>query len=523
MLYATGACAYASQLDMYRKSSILWPDGTPPSEAYCDEDQRLAVLAAHGTDALAGDRELQEIVDLAARTCDVPIAMVTMVEAERQRFLARTGLAEDETPRSTSFCAQAMLGGEPLVIADARADARFAGNPLVTGEPFVRFYAGHPLVSVEGAPLGALCIIDHAPREAGLTPLQRDTLAVLAKAVMRRISQQRLGDTAKQAVHVREGYLERMIDSVPGIAWSADAEGNFDYINAQWTELTGLPHPKRVIDWQPAVHPEDWDSATAAFAASLDSGEPFEFEWRLRLRDGDFRWMLSRAVRTPLDHGEIRWFGTVIDVDRQRRLSESRDLLANELSHRIKNIFAVVSGLVAIRARNRPETAEFAAELNQAIRALGAAHNYVRPGHGLQQGTLSGLLTDLLAPYGTGGNERFSVTGPGIVIGARAATPLALIFHELATNSAKYGALSCAEGQIDVRVESSSGEAGDVCVTWEESARSCGIPEQDDHEGFGSRLLRMAVEGQLRGSFERSFSDEGLLVHITFPRESIES
>lgn len=507
---------------MYRKDNILWPEGTPPSDAYCDEENRLAILAAHGTDSLVDDGELQEIVDLAAKLCAAPMAMVTMVEEERQLFLTRAGIEARETPRPTSFCAHAMLGAEPMVVHDAREDDRFADNPLVTGAPHIRFYAGHPLISAEGAPLGALCIIDTVPRDIGLSSLQRETLSVLAKAVMRRISQQRLGSDAKSALEERESYLQRMIDSVPGIAWSSDPNGTFDYVNAQWDEMTGLAQPRTLADWEPAVHPEDWEKAAAAFRASLESGQPFDYEWRLKLQDGNYRWMLSRAVQSPVGGGKNRWFGSVIDVDRQRKLSESRDLLSRELSHRIKNIFAVVSGLVAIRTRGKPELREFAEELNDTIRALNAAHDYVRPDHGLKQTTLSGLLADLLAPYEAGDPERITVTGPGVQIGARAATPLALIFHELATNAAKYGALSCPEGRLSVTVEDLCEGDGTLCVTWEESARTCDVPEESEREGFGSRLLRMAVEGQLGGSFERSYSEDGLDVRIVLPKASLQ-
>ncbi len=508
---------------MYRNNNSIWPEGTPPSDAYCDDEKRLAILAAHGTDGLVDDPELQEIVDLAAKLCAAPMAMVTMVEEGRQLFLTRTGIEERETPRSTSFCAHAMLEAEPMVVRNALEDERFADNPLVTGEPQIRFYAGHPLISSEGAPLGALCVIDTVPRELGLSELQQQSLGVLAKAVMRRISQRRLGEHAEETVAAHEDYLQRMIDSVPGIAWSADAKGNFEQINVQWGELTGLPRPATVADWRAAVHPDDWEEASKAFLSSLENGQPFEYEWRLKLSDGEYRWMLSRAVRAPVGKDAGRWFGTVIDVDRQHRLSESRDLLANELSHRIKNIFAVVSGLVAIRARGKPEVAEFASELSEAIRALNTAHSYVRPGQERRAGTLSGLLADLLAPYGSSEEQRFTVTGPGIAIGPRAATPLALIFHELATNSAKYGALSCPDGHVKVTVEDACEGDGEICVSWEESARSCDVPEEDDHEGFGSRLLRMAVEGQLGGTFERSFSADGLDIRIVFPRKSVES
>lgn len=507
---------------MFRKEKILWPEGAPPSDAYCDEENRLAVLAAHGADSLVDDPELQEIVDLAAKLCDAPMAMVTMVEEERQLFLTRAGIDARETPRPTSFCAHAMLGAEPMVIHDAQEDDRFADNPLVTGEPHIRFYAGHPLISAEGAPLGALCIIDTVPREVGLTQLQRESLSVLAKSVMRRISQQRLGKDAKSALEERESYLQRMIDSVPGIAWSSDTKGTFDYVNAQWDELTGLSQPRTLADWKAAVHPEDWEAGSKAFNRSIADGQPFEYEWRLKLLDGNYRWMLARAVQSPVGGGHTRWFGTVIDVDKQRRMSEARDLLSKELSHRIKNIFAVVSGLIAIRARGNEAVKSFADELNDTIRSLSAAHDYVRPGQGLKEGTLSGLLADLLAPYQTGDEKRITVTGPGIRIGARAATPLALIFHELATNAAKYGALSTPEGRLTVTVKAPCEGDENICVLWEESSITCDAPKDEDREGFGSRLLRMAVEGQLNGTFERSFSDDGLDIKLVFPRTVIE-
>ncbi len=115
------------------------------------------------------------------------------------------------------------------------------------------------------------------------------------------------------------------------------------------------------------------------------------------------------------------------------------------------------------------------------------------------------------------------MTGPGIRIGARAATPLALIFHELATNSAKYGALSAPDGFVTVTVEADCEGDDTVCVTWDENTRGGAVPTPGSPEGFGSRLLRMAVEGQLSGTFERTYSDDGLDIRIVFPRTSIQT
>ena len=479
------------------------------------------MLASYGGRELVGDEELQSIAAFAARLCDAPMAMVTVVEEEHQRFLARIGLASDTTPRSTSFCAHAMLGSDPMVVPDAREDERFAHNPLVTGEPHIRFYAGQPLISAEGAPLGALCVIDQQTRSAGLTELQREGLAVLAQAVMRRLAQRRLGRHVNATLQRSERQLQRMIDSVPGIAWRADDQGNFTYVNARWSEVTGLEPPRVTQDWRAAIHPEDWDSTLAKFVAAIENVALFEDEWRLKQADGSYIWVQSRAVPVVQEGDDVSWFGTVIDIDKSHRLSEARDLIARELSHRIKNIFAVVSGLISIRARGNEQVAEFASDITDTIRALGMAHEYVRPLGGLQGATLSDLLQDLLAPYATGAGDRFQITGPGLSFGQRAATPLALIFHELATNSAKYGALSCPDGEVLVTVSDCADREDAVSIMWQERAAICGAAPGGNQEGFGSRLLRLAVEGQLGGSFERSFGDEGIDVRIVLDRSKL--
>src|SRR6056297_712398 len=164
-----------------------WPTGTPPSGDYCAEDERLFVLASFEIEALEGDPELARLARFAAHLCGTKQAAVSLVEAERQFFLARTGWDTNATPRSTSICAHTMTGAQILEVSDASSDERFAGFEAVAGSRHLRFYAGAPLISSEGAPLGALCVTDSEPRPEGLSELQREGLAVLAESVMRRI------------------------------------------------------------------------------------------------------------------------------------------------------------------------------------------------------------------------------------------------------------------------------------------------------------------------------------------------
>lgn len=178
----------------------------------------------------------------------------------------------------------------------------------------------------------------------------------------------------------------------------------------------------------------------------------------------------ARLAGAHAGSGEDTWFGAAVDIDDLHTLSENRDLLARELSDRIKNIFAVVSGLVSMRARGRQELKGFAGEINDVFHALGRAHDYVRPLEGRKGDSLHELLRDLLAPYRGADGEGLAITGDDAAIGPRAATPLALVFHELATNSAKYGALSAKGGEIAIAI---SREDEVVMIGWRENDPSC--------------------------------------------------
>ncbi len=495
----------------------LWPQATPPAPAYCDDGARLSVLASFGVDSLDGDEELGRIANFAARLCNTPIALVSIVEEHRQRFLAGLGLDVSETPRETSFCAHAMLGHAPLVVPDASRDPLFADNPLVTGGPGIRFYAGAPLITAEGAPLGSLCVIDQVPRPEGLDDFQTEGLTVLASAVMRRLESQRGALRGVKTKEAADRQLRFMLDSVPTIAWSAAPDLSFDRFNARWREATGSEPPSTVEEWKHFVHPDDWDASVEKFGAAVASVSEFEDKWRLRQADGTWRWVLSRAVPSGDDPGNARWFGTLTDIDDSHREGERQELLARELAHRIKNIFAVINGLISLRSREVPEAKAFAADLSETVRALGRAQDYVMPLRAATDTSLRGLLAILTSPYGRGDGSQIEVEGDRVNVATRAATPMALVFHELATNSAKYGALSVPDGKILVTLETLEGS---VRICWRERGGPPVKPPAD--EGFGSRLLRMSVQSQLNGAIEHRWLPEGLEVDLTIPLASLE-
>ncbi|MEZ4384865.1 MAG: sigma 54-interacting transcriptional regulator [Nannocystaceae bacterium] len=153
-----------------------------PPRTPANEGERLAALAGYEVLDSAGEASFDGLAELAAHVMGAPIALVSLVDADRQWFKAKYGLDVPETPRELSFCGHVVASGEPLIVADARADARFADNPFVTGEPRIRFYAGFPLRTAEGHVLGTLCVLDRERRE--LSAPRRRMLSILAAQVM---------------------------------------------------------------------------------------------------------------------------------------------------------------------------------------------------------------------------------------------------------------------------------------------------------------------------------------------------
>jgi PAS domain S-box-containing protein len=480
-----------------------------PAPATGGTAERMQVLASYAPDALEGDAELSAIAEFAAHLCQADVAAVTLVGETSDRFLIHHGSDRREILREEAFCPHAMEGTDTFVVADVAADPRFAHYRTVTGPPHIRFYAGQPLVTPEGVAIGTLSVICTQPRPEGLSDLQCEGLKVLADACMMRLRAHRKKLEVEREVEAREAQFRFLADSIPAIAWSATPDGRFDYFNQRMIDFTGKPDEKE----GQSFHHEDWKKASAMWQRCLKTGEVYEIEHRLCRHDGQYRWMISRAVPVRDEDGKIvKWFGTAVDIHDIYAASEARDLLARELSHRIKNIFAVVAGLVSLTARKHPGCRDYAEELTGMIRALGRAHDFVRPVGGEARDNLRGLLTELFAPYG----NRVHVQGADFALSARATTPIALIFHELATNAAKYGSLASEGGTVELTVRE---RKEDLKLLWRE--RGGKPPKKAPKDGFGSRLVDMSVTGQLSGTWERRFEPEGLAVDLTLSKEAL--
>jgi GAF domain-containing protein len=160
-----------------------------------DEARRLTALHATRLLGSAPEEAFDRITRMAARLLNAPTALVSLVDKDVQWFKSRCGFEGTETARDISFCGHAILGHEPLVVATPPTDPRFHDNPLVTGEPHVRFYAGVPLYSVDRMPIGTLCVLDRVPRQLGGADL--DMLRDLARMVEQLIHHRQLASAAQ--------------------------------------------------------------------------------------------------------------------------------------------------------------------------------------------------------------------------------------------------------------------------------------------------------------------------------------
>lgn len=328
---------------------------------------------------------------------------------------------------------------------------------------------------------------------------------------------------AQIELHATEERLALALAVASGIGvWEYDVRADRVTASDRFGDLFGVAPagdgaPRGLGEYLAAIHPEDRPGVEAEIARVLSAGGPLAVEFRIVQPDGTPRWFMARG-RCEVDaHGApLRLPGALIDITDRKLAEESRELLAQELSHRIKNIFALVSSIVGFTARDAPGAAEYARNLRARIEALGRAHDCVRPGAGPGAGTVHTLLATLLTPYADVAEGRIRVSGEEADVGPQCATALALILHEAATNSAKYGALSSADGRVEVTT-TREGDA-DFRITWaERGGPKVALPERS---GFGTLMADRAAL-QLGGRLTRAWDAGGMRLDLALPREEL--
>ncbi|TCK30565.1 two-component sensor histidine kinase [Ancylobacter aquaticus] len=387
--------------DILREDMPRHGTGLPPIAGWT-EAERFAALESYQILDTPREQDFDDLAQIASQVCGTPIAVVNLVGTTRQWFKAEVGLGVRETPLETSFCGQAILAADMLIIPDATKDSRFDCNPLVTGAPGLRFYAGALLTTPSGLPIGTMCVLDFRPRQ--LDEHQIRTLKLLARQAMTQLE-------------LRKSLAEK-----------------------------------------------------------------------------------EAAIRE------------------QEATAEQQRLLTFELKHRMKNMLAMVQAIAnqTIRSGVTVEDARstFAARLG----ALSNAQDILTQ-MTWTRASVRDVVQSALSPHGVNGG-RFLIEGPDIGLSSRCSLGLSLALHELATNAAKYGALSNELGVVEITWSiDRSGSSPEFHFQWAE--RSGPPVSPPTRQGFGSRIIERFLGDYFRGTATLSYAPTGVVLSLRAPLSAL--
>jgi len=449
-------------------------------------------------------RELLEALPAAVYTIDAEGRIIFFNEAAADLWGCRPPLGKkkwcgswrlfwpDGRPMRHDECpmAVALKEGRPIRGAEAAAE-----RPDGTRVPFLAYPT--PLRDRSGALTGAV-----------------NTLIDITERKRSEEFEKRLASIVESS---EDAILSADLDDIIG-TWNSGAERLFGYTAE---EVIGKPVTFYI--------PVDRHGEESDILSRIRRGERIDsYEIVRRRKDGSL--VEVSVTVSPLKDPDGKLIGAARiarDITERRRAQEQQNLLVREMSHRVKNLFAVTSGLVTLSARSARTPADMAEAVRERLGALARAHGLTRPGlingngQPCQDTTLHALVQTIFAPYvdpeRIKGHGFFIITGPSLPIGGNAVTSVALIMHELATNAVKYGALSSPGGYIHIDW---SVKKDELLLTWKEH----GGPSLDgpaEHEGFGSSLVRRLVTGQFGGQLSYDWKPKGLIIRLSMPVERL--
>ncbi len=314
-----------------------------PAQIPSDEPQRLASLHNLGILDTRAEEKFDCLTRAAALVCGMPVSLISLIDVERQWFKSNYGLGSaTETPRDAAFCAHAILGDGIFEVQDTLTDLRFVDNPLVIGDPRIRFYAGAPLVLSDGAHVGTLCVIGREP--SVLSPVQRQVLGNLARVAVLAMETRHINLNRARS----EAQFRTLSEASPLGIYATDADGAYVYTNAKWQAIFGLSEAQSLrTGWTAAIHPEDQATVLAQWQACAESGQPFAMVFRLHQPGGSLRLVQSTARQTVDEHGvRTGYVGAVEDITEKSAVKcINESMLSMLLKHRIVS-FTDLSGAI---------------------------------------------------------------------------------------------------------------------------------------------------------------------------------
>lgn len=326
-----------------------------------------------------------------------------------------------------------------------------------------------------------------------------------------------MSDNAKEATQndVWDERRLRVATDAGGIAlWSWNVDTDRITMDERAFAIWGLPQNDEITfeELSACVLPADLDKVKDAFNATRDLRGAYETDFRI-LHGDEVRWVSARGRGDDQGIIDRIMYGVFLDVTARKVAEENRDMITREMHHRIKNLFSVSSALASIAARSSGTKEEMLEDLTRRLRGLSAAHDLLFTAFDGQQHAvkLEELLTALLKAYliDSTNAQNVLISAPDVLVGERSVTSLAMIIHELATNSAKYGALSAEAGKLVLTCHKENDE---VALVWKESGTSAPT-ESSRRAGFGSLLTDRVIK-QVGGSIQRDWASDGLVATL---------
>lgn len=285
------------------------------------EAKRLAALNSYNVMDTLPEKEYDAITRLVSYICQVPIALISLVDQERQWFKSAVGLDIDQTPRADAFCNHTILNDEILEVDNAAEDETFKDNALVTGKLGIRFYAGAPLIDPDGHRLGSLCVIDTVPRK--LNEQQRDALRTLADEVMSHLLLRKQKKELEASLEAHKEFYN-LFNSSPEIHYIAGADSNIEFINDAVTNILGYT-PRQAIGrslWEFVVS-KNREQFLPLIEMAIETGRSFELETQTITATGEIKWIGWCAV-----HKGGKWYASGRDITYQKQLTEELEQLS---------------------------------------------------------------------------------------------------------------------------------------------------------------------------------------------------
>lgn len=435
---------------------------------------------------------------------DAGVLRIAVHRGLQERFLRFFGEVE---PGDTSACALALAEGRTISIEDVDADPRYAECLEEAHAAGYRAVQATPLYTSAGRFVGMLSTQFRNVRH--FSDHDHRLMSICARQAADAINTHAL----TQAVRESEMRLRQVLETDTVGVLFFDPDGTLIDTNRGFLLMTGYTREQvdaRELSWQKMTPPEWIEESERQRARLRRTGRIGPFEKEYFCADGSRKWMLFAGRR--IDDGMIAEYA--LDIGDRKRAEEERELLARELSHRVKNTLAVVQ---ALARQTRGATIEdFRETFSGRLDALAQAHSLLLAAD-WRSADLRELVLRSMTAYETGG-ERVRIDGAALTITARQALGISLVLHELATNALKYGALSEQDGYVDLSwaVEAGDGSTPQVRIRWKEHDGPPVI--LPGSSGFGGQLIIRAAEYDLEGKVEMDWAADGVSCEIAFPR-----